>query len=238
MRWHHEEQMSVKLIYLAQRNPALRPEQFAQAWREHSALGAGCSNVRERVLGVMQCSRVLDGAPIRGASTAHDGVNLLRLRDLASATAIWNDPETLAIMRPDEPRVFARYVREVALLCRERPVRDAPRGQVCLVGFLRRPPGFTAEGFASAWNGARPAAWLGDGPFAGCVRVVDNEVIEPPPPAVDFDRVCEWWYADADAPRAAFGSHDLRGLLPDPLVSLTELTRSVFVFTRVTHQRP
>ena len=33
--------MGWKMIYLARRNPALAPEQFPQAWREHSALGAG-----------------------------------------------------------------------------------------------------------------------------------------------------------------------------------------------------
>lgn len=230
--------MSFKLIYLAQRNPALQPEQFAQAWREHSALGAGCANVRERVLGVLQCSRVFDGAPLRGASTAHDGVNLLRLRDQASAAAIWNDPETLAIMRPDEPRVFARYVRETALVCREHLVRDAPRGPVCLVGFVRRPAQHGSNAFARAWRDADPAGWLADGPFASCARVVDNAVIEPPPPAVDFDRVCEWWYADADAARAAFAGHELQRRLPGALAASIDLQRSVFVLTRVTHQRP
>lgn len=230
--------MSIKLIYLAQRNPALPPEAFAQAWREHSALGAACGNVRERVLGVLQCSRVLDGAPLRGASTAHDGVNLLRLRDQASAAAIWNDPETLATMRPDEPRVFARYVRDVALVCREHVLRDAPRGPVCLVGFLRRQAAFTAETFARAWSDALPAAWLGSGPFGACVRVVDNAVIEPPPPAVDYDRVCEWWYGDADAARAAFAGHELRRLLPNAMSALVDLPRSVFMFAQVTHQRP
>lgn len=226
------------MIYLAQRNPTLRAEQFAQAWREHSALGAGCRNVRERVLGVLQCSRVLDGPALRGASTAHDGVNLLRLRDQASAAAIWNDPETLAIMRPDEPRVFACHVREVALVCREQLLRDAPRSQVCLMGFLRRPSGVSSRAFARAWAETNPATWLGGGPFACCVRVVDNEVVEAPPPAVDFDRVCEWWFADADAARAAFGESELRGALPHPMAALCELSRAVFVLTQVTHQRP
>lgn len=32
--------MGWKMIYLARRNPALAPEQFPQAWREHSALVA------------------------------------------------------------------------------------------------------------------------------------------------------------------------------------------------------
>ena len=37
--------MGWKMIYLARRNPALAPEQFPQAWREHSALGAGCTEL-------------------------------------------------------------------------------------------------------------------------------------------------------------------------------------------------
>ena len=46
--------MGWKMIYLARRNPALTAEQFPQAWREHSALGAGCTNVREKVLSVAE----------------------------------------------------------------------------------------------------------------------------------------------------------------------------------------
>ena len=40
---------------------------------------------------------------------------------------IWNDPETLAVMRPDEPRVFSTYVREFTLVCEERVLRDLTR---------------------------------------------------------------------------------------------------------------
>jgi hypothetical protein len=73
------------------------------------------------------------------AATDYDGVNLLVLRDLQAATDIWNDAETLAIMRPDEPRVFSTYVRELHPGLREQVLRDAPRSGVVLVGFLRRP---------------------------------------------------------------------------------------------------
>jgi len=90
-----------KMIYLARRNPALAPEDFPQAWREHSALGRQCRNVGERVLSVAQCSRLLD-VPLPGSSADYDGVNLLVLRDRDAATMIWSDPETLAVMRPDD----------------------------------------------------------------------------------------------------------------------------------------
>ncbi|MBP6105040.1 MAG: EthD domain-containing protein [Steroidobacteraceae bacterium] len=119
--------MGWKMIYLARRNPALAPEQFPHAWREHSALGAGCASVRDRILSVAQCSRILEGATPPGTAADFDGVNLLSLRDLQAASDIWNDPETLAVMRPDEPRVFSTYVREFTLVCEERVLRDLTR---------------------------------------------------------------------------------------------------------------
>ena len=46
--------MNWKMIYLARRNPRLKPEEFPQAWREHSALGARCTNVVAKVLSVVK----------------------------------------------------------------------------------------------------------------------------------------------------------------------------------------
>ncbi len=135
--------MGWKMVYLARRNPALAAAEFPQAWREHSALGARCTNVRDKVLSVTQCSRVLEPPPLRGAADDYDGVNLLALRDLQAAADIWSDPETLTIMRPDEPRVFATYVRDFTLVCEERPLRDNPRTTTALIGFLRRSTGRT-----------------------------------------------------------------------------------------------
>ena len=77
-----------KMIYLARRNPQLAAADFAQAWREHSALGRQCVNVQERVRGVTQCVRIFDGTWPEDASMDYDGVNLLLLRDRSSADAI------------------------------------------------------------------------------------------------------------------------------------------------------
>lgn len=229
--------MGWKMIYLARRNPALAPEQFAQAWREHSALGAGCTNVRDKVRSVTQCSRVLDAPPLPGASSDYDGVNLLLLRDLQAATDIWNDAETLAIMRPDEPRVFSTYVREFTLVCHERVLRDAPRGACCVVGFLRRRAGSTREQFQRAWALAAQRE-LEAPALAAAVRVVHNDVHLDPPPGYDYDGIAEWWFESADAARRAFGADDLRRALPAGLAEAAALERSVFMFTRVTHSRP
>lgn len=216
-----------KMIYLARRNPGLREDQFAQAWREHSALGAGCTNVRDKVLSVMQCSRVLPGASLPGAATDYDGVNLLSLRDLQAATDIWNDPETLAIMRPDEPRVFSTYVRHFSLVCRERVLRDLPRGACCVLGFLKRRDASVALGL-SAGAMALP----------GAQRIVWNNVHLAPPPGYDYDAIAEWWYASAEAARAALDAQDLRQHLPAALRADIDAARSVFMFTQVTHSRP
>ena len=106
-----------KMIYLARRNPSLAAADFPQAWREHSALGRQCKNVGQRVKAVAQCSRQLQ-ADAPALSTDYDGVNLMVLADREAGSAIWDDPETLAIMRPDEPRVFADYVSNFSVLCR------------------------------------------------------------------------------------------------------------------------
>lgn len=230
--------MGWKMIYLARRNPALAPEQFPQAWREHSALGAGCTNVRDKVLAVTQCSRVLEEPALPGAATEYDGVNLLVLRDLQAATDIWNDPETLAIMRPDEPRVFSTYVRDFTLVCEEQVLRDAPRSDTCLIGFLRRREHLDAAGWRRfLLEGARQA-WMTDGAFATARRVVHNAVQLPPPPGYDYDSIVEWWFDSPQAVRAAFHGRDVREELRQPVGAAAALWRSVFMFTRVTHSRP
>ncbi|RFO94979.1 hypothetical protein DIC66_20655 [Rhodoferax lacus] len=218
--------MHWKMIYLARRNPALAPEDFAQAWREHSALGRQCRNVQDKVLSVTQCARLLDAVPA-GCSTDFDGVNLLGLRDRQAANDIWSDAETLAIMRPDEPRVFDRYVRDFTLVASEQVLRAAPlkgphegpnagahaglhgglhegpRGDAVLVAFVRRQAAVSPADFqqalaqsASAWADAR------------CV--VLNTVEAARPPGYDFDAIVEWWFASADALRLALQTQPLR----------------------------
>lgn len=230
-----------KMIYLARRNPALAAGDFAQAWREHSALGRQCRNVQDKVLGVTQCTRLMDGGEdsgLLGTNVDYDGVNLLQLRDLGVATDIWSDPETQAIMRPDEPRVFSTYVRDFTLVCGERVLRDAPAGEVVLFGFLRRRPSLSKNAFDAAWVDGPPDAWLAAPALQHSLRVVHNSVVQTPPAGYDYDGIAEWWFASADAARAALAAGDLRDRLPAAYGSVADLARSVFMFTRVSHRRP
>lgn len=222
--------MGWKMIYLAKRNPALAPEQFSQAWREHSALGAGCTNVRDKVVQVMQCSRVLDGTLPLGCSTAYDGVNLLQVKSRQAADDIWADAETLAIMRPDEPRVFSTYVRHFTLVCEDEAVVDVPRGACVLVGFIKRAAGVPD----AAWAAALPSL---EGSL-GAGRRVWNRVDAPPPPGYDYDAIVEWWFESADAARAVLGERAVWQQLPAALRMAGDETASVLMFTRVTHHRP
>lgn len=218
-----------KMIYLARRNPALAAEDFPQAWREHSALGRQCKNVGQRVHAVAQCARVLSTqAPV--LTQAYDGVNLMVLADRESGVLLWSDPDVLAVMRPDEPRVFADYVRNFSLLCREQVLfseapdpSPAPKGCTILIGFLQR---------QAQWPGAGavpeeiPAAWLAGG-LAQAQRLVCNVVDEEPPVGYGFRYVVEWWFGDAkQALTAAAG------------MKSAAMDDSVFMLTEVTHSRP
>lgn len=218
------------MIYLARRNPALAAGDFAQAWREHSALGRQCRNVQDKVLGVTQCTRLLTHPPA-GTSTQYDGVNLLRLRDRQAADDIWSDPETLAIMRPDEPRVFDRYVRDFTLVAREQVVREGRAGDAVLLGFLRRLPRVAAADFGRALA-------LAGVPWPQVRRVVLNTVEPRRPPGYDFDAIVEWWFDDGQALRAALGTGDLRRALPLLMTVVCDPATPVFMATAVSHRRP
>ncbi|GAA3996065.1 hypothetical protein GCM10022279_19680 [Comamonas faecalis] len=230
----HDDGTLWKMIYLARRNPRLAPEDFAAAWREHSALGRNCTNVQQRVRSVAQCTRLLDALP-DGCSSGFDGVNLMALRDRASADAIWSDPETLATMRPDEPRVFDRYVRECALVAREQVLHGGSGGTAgcaaVLTAFLKRRDRVAAEDFERALPLA-PQPW-------SAVRASRLNIVEPGrPPGHDWDAVLEWWFEDAQQLVQSLAARPLRGALPLLYRTVCESGASLFLATRVSHRRP
>ncbi|WEN42681.1 hypothetical protein CKCBHOJB_02281 [Thauera sp. GDN1] len=220
-----------KMIYLARRNPALAPEDFPQAWREHSALGRECRNVQDKVKAVRQCSRVLDRPDLpRGACTGYDGVNLLSLRDRQAADDIWSDEETLRIMRPDEPRVFSTYVRDFTLVAQEQVLRDGGETGVCVVLFLRAGPGQSC--------GAGDFGAVSGTPWAAAARLVWNGVAGERPPGYEYDAIVEAWFASVEAVAAAFGDDSVWACLPAGLAVRVDVARSVCLLTHVTHRRP
>lgn len=229
--------MSWKMIYLARRNPALRPEEFPQAWREHSALGAGCSNVRDKIRSVRQCARDLDNsARLAGASVGYDGVNLLELRDRQAADDIWNDEETLRIMRPDEPRVFSTWVRDFTLVAEASVLRDGEPTDCVVVTFLGLAPGCRQADLDGALADA--GCWLADPAFGATHRLVINRVDGTPPPGYDYALILEAWFSDPDTAIRAFDGVALPARLPREVAACIDPARSVTLLTRVTHRRP
>ena len=219
-----------KMIYLARRNPALSAEAFAQAWREHSALGRQCQNVQDKVISVTQCCRLLDRVP-NHASVAYDGVNLLVLRDRQAADDIWTDPETLAIMRPDEPRVFDGYVRNFTMVAREHSRQGVAGGNAVLVAFLKRANAIQPSVFTQAFATSNP-----DWPT---LRACVVNLTEPGrPQGYDFDAVVEWWFDDEASLRQTFESCPLSQALPAHQQTVCEPGTMVFMATCVTHRRP
>ena len=235
---HEDKQAAVwKLIYLARRNPALAAQDFAQAWREHSALGRQCRNVGQRVKAVAQCSRQLQ-AQAGGLSTDYDGVNLMVLADREAGSVIWSDPETLAVMRPDEPRVFAGYVRNFSLLCRQQLLHGRLPGQVLpqkeqviLIGFLQR---------SDVWQGAAPMPeqcppqWQGGG-LKLASRIVCNLLDEEAPAGYGYRYVVEWWF---DSVEQAMSAALALGDAPEQQGGAFGWGEHVFMLTTVTHARP
>jgi hypothetical protein len=220
-----------KLIYLAKRNPSLKAEQFPQAWREHSALGRQCTNVQHRVRSVTQCVRVpVEKVPL--LSTRYDGVNLIELLDRESADAIWSDPETLAVMRPDEPRVFDRYVRDFSLVAREHIIQPGPKGPSVLVAFLKSH--HPADGMEKVTSFNDPLESI-----ASTTRVVVNLVEPHRPPGYDFDVIVEWWFESLHRLNAALESAYLNeAILPFLEAGGYETQSAVLMATCVSHRRP
>lgn len=226
-----------KMIYLARRNPALPASAFPQAWREHSALGRQCRSVGQRVKAVAQCSRQME-ADAPALSRDYDGVNLMVLADREAGSAIWSDPETLAVMRPDEPRVFAGYVRSFSMLCRQQvlhsrlPVEALPqKGQVILIGFLQRKDPWTGR---AVMPQACPAQWLGGG-LALAARIVCNTLDEEAPAGYGFRHVVEWWFDSLAEAHGAARELEISARAADGEHGWGEC---VFMLTEVTHSRP
>jgi hypothetical protein len=141
-------------------------------------------------------------------------------------------------MRPDEPRVFSTYVRNFTLVCGERPLRDVPRSATGLFGFLRRHEGVDAAAWRKRMADPATESSILGGAFAAAGRVVHDAVHVPPPQGYEYDSILEWWFESPDAARAALGGRDVRHALRGVMGAFTDLERSVFMFTRVTHSRP
>lgn len=135
--------MTAKLIYRAERHPALDRHGFRDRWRRHAALGMSqprWTNIRRYA----HCDPIDDRAP-------WDGVALLWYRDEAARLRHIADPAAGAIMRADEAEAFARPVRAFSTLVTEAPPVSARPVSHKLFVFIRRDGGLSRDGFVQGW---------------------------------------------------------------------------------------
>lgn len=150
--------MIPKLIYFAERHPALGREGFRARWREHGRLGMSLPRWRN-VLRYTQ-GDALDG------DAACDGVATVLFRSEAARLAHIADPDG-AVTRADEAAVFARPVRMFAVLTIETPFLPQGPGGLKLYARVHRQASVDAADFRAWWSGTHGPA------FADALRRVD-----------------------------------------------------------------
>lgn len=231
--------MTIKMIYLAKRNPALSEQEFPQRWKEHSALSAGFPQLKSMVSSACQCSNVRDLPVYPGASLNYDGVNLLKIRDKETASMMWNDPDVVATLRPDEQRVFSDHVINFTMMAEEIEVVGAPQGRFCLFVFGKRKAAFSRDRFLEYWiqNHEKLLCVVPSMRHANN-RFVVNGITDTPPPGYDYDGISELWFDTLEQVGVLAADVRYRSeVLPD-LFNFCEAVSSITMLTRVTHARP
>ena len=150
--------MIPKLIYFAERHPALDREAFRARWRAHGRLGMSLPRWRN-VLRYTQGDALEEDA-------ACDGVATVLFRSEAARLAHIADPDG-ALTRADEAAVFARPVRMVAVLTTETPALPHGPGGLKLYARVHRRASMDAASFRAWWSGTHGPA------FADALRRVD-----------------------------------------------------------------
>jgi hypothetical protein len=187
--------MQTRMIYLARRNPANTHDEFVANWREHIALGGRFPSVYRRFTDVVQCDVILD-PNLTGNETdvpgGFDGIEIATARDLPTSISVWHDPDAQAHLVPDERRVFATIVQDLALQALASVLIDGPRTPYILTRLLTRSSALSREDFIREW------AALPVPEHATVRRYARNYIILDPPSAVPYDGVEEVWFDTPD----------------------------------------
>jgi hypothetical protein len=183
--------MQTRMIYLARRHPSSTHEEFVAHWREHIALGGRFPSVYRRFTEVVQGDVVLGAGETDGPG-GFDGIEIATARDLPTSISVWQDPDAQEHLVPDERRVFATVVQDLALQALASVLVDGPRTPFVLTRLLTRSAGLSREDFIREWA----ALPVPEHPTVR--RYARNYVILDPPPAVPYDGVDEVWFDTHD----------------------------------------
>lgn len=228
--------MTLKTIYLARRNADISAVDFPRRWKEHSALAGQFARLQKYFAGVVQCAKLTAPNEVLGAKNDFDGVNLITMSSdsLDAATAFWDEPDTIESMRPDELRVFDRYVRDFSLVAQQQVLKPGSITAFGVITFLKRKEEGSASRLAERWGVS-----LEDVPaFAQLVRRhVKNVTVLPPPRGYEFDLVSEVWCDRISDLVALGGDAAYRAQMAADEDSLCDPGGSVSMMVTVNHSK-
>ena len=184
---------SYKLIYLARRNPSLTPDEFPQAWREHSQLASTFGpSLGRHFLGVRQCVKDIEASPGASFENDYDGSSILAMKSWEDLMAARYHPHSLDELAKDEVRVFAGAVDDWTMAVEEHVLRDGEAEGYVLLSFL------TPQDGAAPFTGTHPAKLAGlDTDALSIQRLVWNRVVDPAR-SYAFTAIIEAWFAARD----------------------------------------
>src|SRR5688500_12925714 len=149
--------MQFKLIYLAQRNPAVSEADWPRIWRSHAVFASQFPSLGAAITSLFYCSRMvepmLDGRRFDPpeASRAYDGVAVVAA-DSREALEGALSPEDRARIFEDELRVFSTTSPNFSFFCQESLVWGGAPGQAAVIRFLARRNDLPADAFADRWG--------------------------------------------------------------------------------------
>ena len=182
---------SYKLIYLAQRNPALQADDFPQAWREHSQLASKfAGSLGSHFRSVRQCVKDRAAGLADTFSNDRDGSAILAMKSWNDLMSARYHPRALDEMLADEARVFSSQVDNWTMAVAETVLQDGETGEHMILSFLARRPACGPAHFSER-SLARTREFARGGSCEA--RIVWNEVIDPARD-LKFDGVIELWY--------------------------------------------
>ena len=160
--------MSVKSMYFAHRNPALR-ERFRPRWRRHAALAMSMPALWDLIERYAQCDPVDDPPAALGVTARYDAIGISWFRSFEAFMAL-QDGDTLRRMRRDELEIFGRPTREIGFRCAETVLKDEGRGLFKVFSFLGRGEAASEEGFGERLSHGLAADLLGAAAIGGRLR--------------------------------------------------------------------
>lgn len=207
-----------KLIYVANRHPRYRHEEFIRRWRQHGSLGMSQARWRNVAL-YLHCDRI-DGLTRSLPILECDGVAIVVYRSEHARQAHIADEGARRTMKADELDTFAQPVATTSLLVRETVERDGPRDDFRL--FVFWPASITDEvryeehwlaGTGVALTRNRPTAEIGNRPWASIDELAGPSVEKLDALAMDL---CRDYPASGNKPQFVLTRPVVLHDLPDP----------------------